>query len=149
MDQTYEERAVDLFNNQNANCAQAVLAVFTHETGLNQDTLLKIASPLGGGMARLGGMCGALSGACIAYGLVKGTPFWADKDDKEKYYEDVRAFVKQFETNMTATDCRDLLELVKDEAYMTRFESDGFNGGHPCTHIVIHAVGMVKRMLDS
>lgn len=144
----YEERAVELFEKNGSNCSQAVLAVFERETGLHTDTLLKIASPLGGGMGRLGGMCGALSGACIAYGLIKGTPRWTDKEDKENYYAEIRAFVKEFETKMSATDCRDLTELMKDEAYFRCFEGDGLDGVKPCSHIVAYAVGMVKKLTD-
>jgi C_GCAxxG_C_C family probable redox protein len=149
MDQTHEERALELFDTKGSNCSQAVLAVFERETGLDQDALLKIASPLGGGMGRLGGLCGALAGACIAYGLIKGTPYWADKNEKEKYYVDIRDFVKKFETKMAATDCRDLSELIKDEKYLMRFDGDGFDGARPCAHIVVYAVGMVKELLKS
>jgi C_GCAxxG_C_C family probable redox protein len=83
MDQTHEKRAVELFKTKGSNCSQAVLAVFERETGLDQDALLKIASPLGGGMGRLGGLCGALAGACIAHGLIKGTPYWAIRMKKK------------------------------------------------------------------
>ena len=48
-----------------ANCAQAVLAAFADEAGIDRDTALKIGSGLGGGMGRLREVCGAFSAAVI------------------------------------------------------------------------------------
>ncbi|MBQ4106273.1 MAG: C_GCAxxG_C_C family protein [Lentisphaeria bacterium] len=57
-----------------ANCAQAVLAAFADEAGIDRDTALKIGSGLGGGMGRLREVCGAFSAAVIVAGLMRGPP---------------------------------------------------------------------------
>ena len=49
------------------NCAQAVLLAFSDETGLDRATALRLASGLGGGMARMREVCGTVNGICLLY----------------------------------------------------------------------------------
>ena len=64
---TRAERARDLFF-EGCNCAQAVFLAFA-EDRMDRDTALKIASGYGGGMAGMRGVCGAVNGMFMAYGL--------------------------------------------------------------------------------
>ena len=69
---TRAERARDLFFD-GCNCAQAVFLAFA-EDRMDQDTALKIASGYGGGMAGMRGICGAVNGMFMAYGLLRVLP---------------------------------------------------------------------------
>lgn len=53
-------------------CSQAVFAGLAPRCGLAADTAARIASAFGGGIARQGQICGALSGALMALGLRYG-----------------------------------------------------------------------------
>lgn len=52
------------------NCAQCVLSACGKYTGLDADTAKKIAAGFGGGV-RSGELCGAISGAVMALGLIE------------------------------------------------------------------------------
>ncbi len=141
------DQAIELFDKKGASCSQATLAVFDKEVNISKETLLKLASPHGGGVGRLGGMCGALAGAVMAYGLLKGDPYWNSNEEKEAYYANVRDFVKEFENMCGAVNCPALLEKSKDAAYTDRFNDTSYEAARPCSHIVAFAVKMVEKLL--
>ena len=58
------------FHGMGCNCAQSVLASVGKYTGLEQDTALSVAAGFGGGV-RSGEICGAISGAVMAIGLIE------------------------------------------------------------------------------
>ena len=68
------------------NCAQAVLLAFSDLTGLEQDTAARLASSFGGGLGRMREVCGAVSGASMVLGLLKGYSDPKDADAKRDHY---------------------------------------------------------------
>ena len=66
------------------NCAQSITGTYGPQYGLNQDIALKIATGFGGGMARFGRTCGAVSGAYMVIGLKYGMGKNDDTELKEK-----------------------------------------------------------------
>lgn len=88
------------------NCAQAVFATFAPHYGLDEKTALKVASPFGGGMARRGELCGAVTGALLALGLKEGAELPAGK---EHIYQLAGEFLRRFAEKHGSLLCRDLL----------------------------------------
>jgi C_GCAxxG_C_C family probable redox protein len=86
--------ANELFN-RGYNCAQALLASFGVDLGLNRDMALKIASPFGGGIGRMGEACGAVTGGLMIIGLKYGITE-PGFEKKMKTYEVVSTFIEQF-----------------------------------------------------
>lgn len=86
--------ANELFK-QGYNCAQALLATFGIDLGLNRDMALKIASPFGGGISSMGETCGAVTGALMIIGLKYGIAE-PNFEKKMKTYEIVSTFIEQF-----------------------------------------------------
>jgi C_GCAxxG_C_C family probable redox protein len=101
------EDAVRVFDND-FNCCQAVFSVFAPDLGLDRDRALRIATPFGGGMGRLGEVCGAVTGAFMALGLKCGDPD-SNSGAKDRSYEAVRAFVERFSDLHGSIRCRELL----------------------------------------
>ena len=99
------ETAVACFK-QGYSCSQAIFA--TYCGALDRDKALKIASGFGGGMARLGLTCGAVTGAVMAIGLKHGGATGAEAA-KQKTYELVREFKQRFEARNGSLICKDLL----------------------------------------
>jgi C_GCAxxG_C_C family probable redox protein len=91
------------------NCAQSVLSTYSKLFGLDQELALKVAQAFGGGMARMGHICGAVSGAFMVIGLKHGKLRAEDDEAKEKTYEIVREFVKRFKSLHGSIMCKDLL----------------------------------------
>jgi C_GCAxxG_C_C family probable redox protein len=87
-------------------CSQAIFSAFAARLGLSDEAALKIASPFGGGIARQGEVCGALTGALMVLGLQRGniTP-----DGKDETYRIAEEFVKRFREQHGSILCRDLI----------------------------------------
>ena len=91
------------------NCAQSVLAVFAQDHGLDLEKALRLAGSFGGGMARMGETCGAVTGAMMVLGLRHGMVQKEDPQAKEKNYAEVMKFVEEFKSRNRSIKCRDLL----------------------------------------
>jgi len=79
------------------NCSQAVLSAWAPDLGLDHETALRVAGAFGGGIARMGQTCGAVSGALMALGLKYSQIRANDKQAKEEMYALAGEFMKRFE----------------------------------------------------
>ena len=91
------------------NCAQAVLYSFCDELGIGADTALRLATGFGAGMARLQGVCGAISGGIIVIGLKHGRGEGQDRSATEETYRRARELFTRFEARHGTCVCRELL----------------------------------------
>lgn len=94
---------------QGFNCAQAVLSTYAPAMGLPHDTALKIAAGFGGGMARHGEVCGAVTGAIMVIGLKTGPIEATDTAAKENTYALTQQLIDQFTERHGSILCRELL----------------------------------------
>jgi len=101
------ERAAAYFG-EGFNCSQAVCTAFAEELGIDRDTALKFAAGFGGGMGRMGGTCGVVTGAYMALGLKYG-PTQANPEAKAAMYASIRKFAEQFAAGHQGLECRELL----------------------------------------
>lgn len=102
------KRAVACFN-QGFSCSQAIFSTYGEALGLDREMALKIAGGFGGGMGRMGGICGAITGAFMVIGLKYGMVNVEDKAAKEKTYALVREFASQFQSRNGSIVCKELL----------------------------------------
>lgn len=100
-------KAIEIF--QTYNCAQSVFGACAPADGLDQKLCLMVAAAFGGGMARHGHTCGALTGALMTIGYrecLKGM------DDpaalKVRVNARAGAFMDEFERCHGALTCREL-----------------------------------------
>ena len=91
------------------NCAQAVLSTYCEQYDLDRETALKLACPFGGGMARMGNICGAVTGAFMLIGLKYGKHVPEDKEAQETTYRLVREFTARFTEMYGSIKCSDIL----------------------------------------
>lgn len=128
------------------NCSQAVFGALAPGSGLEQETALKIAAAFGGGIARTGETCGAVTGALLAIGLKDG--FSApDPAAKERIYQLGRQFMARFNELHGSTRCRDLLgcDLSTPEGLAEARERGLFK--NQCPLYVKDAVQIASEML--
>lgn len=102
----YADKAEAIFTRGN-NCAQAVFAAFADDLNLGEDTALRIASSLGGGLGHSGEVCGAVLGMLLTYGMKHGYTV-PDMDVKNAHSQRVKAMVDAFRAEFGATGCDDL-----------------------------------------
>ncbi len=102
------QSAVQLFRD-GFSCSQAIAAAFGESFGLEKETALKISQAFGGGMARMGLTCGAVSGALLVIGLKHGRIRPDDEAAKEKTYALAHEFISRFKARYGSIVCRDLI----------------------------------------
>jgi len=96
--------AVKVFN-EGFSCSQAILSTYGKELGIDASITLKVSAPFGGGMARMGETCGAVTGAFMVIGL----KYAQSKDSKDKVYSVVKKFVDEFKARNKTIVCKELL----------------------------------------
>lgn len=127
------------------NCAQAVFSAFAARLGLDEKTALRIAAPLGGGMARRGEVCGAASGALLALGLGRCQ---AVPEGKEEAYQLGDEFLSRFEQQHGGLLCRDLLgcDISTPAGRQQARETGVFSS--VCPVLVREAAGLAGSLLE-
>jgi len=117
-------RAEALFR-EGFNCSQSVLMAFAPGLGMHETQAALVASAFGGGMARHGSTCGAVTGALMAIGLHAGYTSAEDNPTKDALYARAQVLMARFEARHGATACRqltgaNLLDLVERQAAADR-----------------------------
>lgn len=102
-----EKLALDYFD-KGYNCAQSVFLAFAGQAGLDEATAAKLALSFGGGMGGMGEVCGALSGALMAAGLLLGGGAPLSPEAKEAHYALVKDLGEAFRQAQGSLLCRDL-----------------------------------------
>jgi C_GCAxxG_C_C family probable redox protein len=133
-------------HSQGFNCAQSVFSVFAAQLGIDNVTALKIASPFGGGMARRGETCGAVSGALLALGLARGA---SDPSGKDEIYRLSQEFLRLFDQKHGALLCRDLVGFdgSTPEGWQAARQAGKFTT--ICPLLVRDAVELVQSLLGT
>ncbi|MFX1536162.1 MAG: C-GCAxxG-C-C family protein [Promethearchaeota archaeon] len=88
-------------------CAESVLMALAEREGIISELIPKIATGFCSGVARTGGMCGALSGAIMAVNLVYGRT--SGKESVERNYTAIKLLIKRFEEQFGSINCSELL----------------------------------------
>lgn len=88
-------------------CGESVLLAVAKSQGIQSDLLPRIASGFCSGIARTGGMCGAVSGAIMGINLVSGRN--APDQSIEFSYTLTRKFIERFESQHGSIICRQLI----------------------------------------
>jgi len=137
------ERAKEMMNQRTGHCAQAILTTFGEQTGsekVDYNTLMKVASAFSGGIARMGNVCGALTGALMALGLKYGG------QDSTKVNEVAMKFLEEFESLNGSIICRELInhDLVTDADVEKAFMTGAFDN---CPKYVEDAAVLLEKLL--
>jgi C_GCAxxG_C_C family probable redox protein len=115
-------------------CSQAILTAWAEEVGMERETALRAASAFGGGMASLGEVCGAVTGALMVIGLKHGQTQAKDKETKDRNYDRVRDFTSRFRSRNGSLLCRELLgcDLTTPEGREMAKQKGLFTDRCPC-----------------
>lgn len=131
---TRGERA-EAFFKKGYNCAQSVLLAFSDVTGLDEKASALTASSFGGGMGRLREVCGALSGAFIAVGLIRGYFDPEDNAAKKELYALVQDIAAEFKRENGSVVCRELLGLDGISVPVPEKRTDAYYKKRPCAEL--------------
>ena len=107
-DMSRADRAVSTFQ-KGFSCSQSVISVFAGDYGLDKAAALRIAGGFGGGLGRMGEVCGAVTGAIMVIGLKNNEGEAETGETKTLTYEIVRDFIARFRSRNENIRCNDLL----------------------------------------
>ncbi len=106
-----KERAKEYFL-QGYACSQAVALAFSDVMKMDEESILKLMLPFGGGLGRLRLTCGAVSGMAAVVGAVfaegKNSP-----ENKKQTYAIVQELCGKFQAKTGSLICGDLLKGMK------------------------------------
>ena len=122
------------------NCAQAVALAFIDDMGLTEKQVAMMSSAFGGGMGKMGEVCGAVSGMFIVLGVLEGTTDPSDAQAKATLYKKVRALADKFKEKNESIICREILSEHKNEPTVS-----GHNAH--CITMVMEASGILDEYL--
>lgn len=92
------------------NCAQSVLYACCDLLQFDKDLALRLATGFGGGIAREGQICGAVSGGVLAISLRYGRGESDGKSKVEETYTKTREFIDRFKERHGNVNCRELIQ---------------------------------------
>ncbi|MFW9938174.1 MAG: C-GCAxxG-C-C family protein [Candidatus Thorarchaeota archaeon] len=104
------EEALVHFEKDGRNCSQSILTTYGSQFGLNEDLALRISGGFGGGIGRLGNVCGAVTGSVMVLSLKFRNLDPNDTENKEKTYEIVQSFIEKFIEINGSIMCRELID---------------------------------------
>ena len=141
------DRAEELFR-QGYNCSQSVFAAFADAVGMTTEEAAKLASPFGAGFGKLREVCGAVSGAAMVLGLVKGYSDPTDREAKKAHYRLIQDFCARFKEQNGSIVCRELLSGVKtNENGIPEKRTEEYYQKRPCPELVRQAAEIVEELI--
>ncbi len=130
------------------NCAQAVFCAFCDMTGMDIDAAARLSSSFGGGMGRLREVCGTVSGALLALGVLRGYDDPRDPQAKAAHYRLVQEYARRFREKNGSIVCRELLKNVPVAPGGTpEPRTPEFYARRPCLRLAGEAAAILDEML--
>jgi len=123
------------------------LRVMQEYLGCEDELTFKAATGLGGGVGRMGDICGALSGGVMALGLKYGRGDQRDKEGGPKTYAMAEKLYQLFEKEFGSPTCYDIIKTnLRDEKERNKWANDG--GPDRCKELVKKTARIVKQMIE-
>jgi C_GCAxxG_C_C family probable redox protein len=141
------ESAVDLFVD-GYSCAQSILAVYGPALGVEKEAALRIAAPLGGGMSRTDGPCGAATGALLVLGLRFGHAHPDDEVRAARVRDLTQDYLEKYRERKGSTLCTDILGHNLSLPGVPEKVKEGQLSGETCPDAVRCAAQLLEEFLD-
>ncbi len=146
MDHAEEARRLFL---EGYNCAQAVFCAFCDLTGMEIDAAARLSSSFGGGMGRLREVCGTVSGALLALGILRGYADPKDPEQKKAHYALVQEYARRFREKNGTILCRDLLKGIPvTPGGVPEERTPEFYARRPCLRLAGEAAAILDELLS-
>ena len=141
------ELAEELFL-ANYNCAQSTLAGILSAKGRSYEDRIRMAGAFGAGIAQTGGMCGAITGALMAFGYL--TPMRGDIGAwKAEVAKVSKEYMARFASEFSDTTCNALSGCDMTVAANRKQFHDGGGRDRICTPMVKRGVEIALEILGS
>ena len=141
------EQAVTMFVD-GYSCAQSLLAVYGPSYGVERAAALRLAAPLGGGMSRTDGPCGAATGALLVLGLRYGHEHPDDEMGAERVRSVSQDFLNRYRERKGSTMCTDVLGHNLSQPGVPEKVNEGQLSHETCPDAVRTAAQLLEEFLD-
>ena len=141
----FSQRASELFQ-QGLCCSESVLQAVAESRGIQSDLIPKIATGLCGGIARTGGICGAVSGGVLGISLCYGRS--QPGQSPEENARRIRAFLAECVRRFGSTNCEQLIGCRLDTPEGQQFFKE-HNLREKCAGFTREAARMAGEALAS
>jgi C_GCAxxG_C_C family probable redox protein len=142
------ESAVQLFEGT-CNCAQAILVTYGTKFGITKAQALQLGTGFGGGLARHGEVCGAVSGAIMVIGLKFGMVNQDNTEARTKTYEVITQFIDKYNEHQRSILCRELLGCDISTPGGREFASEKELFSTKCPEFVREAAIIMEELLQN
>ena len=144
--ENHAERAARLFR-EGCNCAQSVFLAFSDLTKMDRDTAIRVSASFGGGMGRLREVCGGVSGAIMALGMICAPLDPTDQALKAEHYRRVQAVANKFRDKHSTIICRELLGDMAGSGHVPEARTDEYYKKRPCEQMVYDGAAALEEVL--
>ena len=129
-------------------CSQAVAAAFAEDCGVSAEHMTKAAIAFGGGVVKThASLCGALSGAAMAAGILVGE---TDADAKNRFAAEFRTqVVEPFARKHGSMACGDMVndkKMLMECADFSAATKEQFEA-RPCLSLVLSACELTENFV--
>jgi C_GCAxxG_C_C family probable redox protein len=128
------------------NCSQSVMKAVLESKDLDFGEIFHLAAGFGGGVGLQGHICGAVSGAVAALGVINGNKIGNTKEHKQTTYQASEKFMKLFTEKHGSIICDDLtgIEMADKSSHDKAMEDGIFE--KVCPEYVKDAVRIVLEL---
>ena len=140
------EKAVQSFLDRD-NCAQAILGTYGPDFGLDEINAINLAKLFGGGIVRLGSVCGAVTASLMVISLKFGNIEKESDSNMKDAYDYAAEFLNEFKANNGSYICRELIQfdLTTPRNRELAHENEIFNN---CPKYVRDAAKILEEMIS-
>lgn len=128
------------------NCSQSTMKAILVGMDLDFEQILPLAAGLGAGVAHEGNVCGAVSGAILALGVIESNTHKEPLVQKQAAYTSGEAFVRRFKSKNGTIICNELtgIEMIDTTARKAANEDGTF--AKKCPSFVADAVRITLEL---
>lgn len=134
------------------NCCQAVLLTFRDLMGLDDESILRIASGMGGGMARMREVCGCVSAMGILAGFISPAVNPGNMEERTANYALVQHLAAKFREANGSIICRELLNMAAKpgnvDSPRPSDRTEQYYKKRPCGRLCGDAARIVAQYID-
>ena len=142
----HKERALQCFSDH-LHCSQSILAAFSEECGITEETAFRLGSCFGSGM-RKGNVCGACAGALMVLGLMYGETHAGDQEGRRRTNMLNDLMMDSFSKENGSCICDELLGCDVRTPEGVQYARDHHLFTEFCPKMVASAVEILESMLS-
>ena len=128
-------------------CSQSVFSAYAPSLGLNRETALRISAAFGGGICRMGEVCGALCAALMLIGLKHGKTKAEDVESAELTSSAANKFISEFKESNGSIMCKELLgcDISTPQGWKLAEEKGIFSDS--CPRFIQSSIDILEQIL--